>query len=35
MCEMLLYLEKEELQQQQNSSDYTKTIIRLRLKEYS
>lgn len=31
MCEMLLYLEKEELQQQQNLSDYTKTIIRLRL----
>ena len=29
---MLLYLEKEELQQQQNLSDYTKTIIRLRLK---
>ena len=35
MCEMLLYLEKEGLQQQQNLSDYTKTIIRLRLKEYS
>ena len=35
MCEILLYLEKEELQQQHNLSDYTKTIIRLRLKEYS